>query len=60
MVVCGAFDLTLSEAKTKTTCLATKGMPESTAVFSVEAAGQVYHQANEFVYLEGNINHNEC
>ena len=33
-------------------------MPESTATFSVEAAGQVYHQANEFVYLGGNVNHN--
>ena len=33
-------------------------MPESTATFSVEAVGQVYNQTNEFVYLEGNINHN--
>ena len=33
-------------------------MPESTATFSVEAAGQVYNQTNEFVYLGGNFNHN--
>ena len=33
-------------------------MPESTVVFSVEAAGQVYNQTNEFVYLEGNVNRN--
>ena len=36
-------------------CLRTKGMPESTAIFSVEAAGQVYNQTNEFVHLEGNV-----
>ena len=33
-------------------------MPESTATFSVEAAGQVYYQTNEFVYLGGNVNQN--
>ena len=33
-------------------------MPEFTAIFSVEAAGQVYNQTNEFVYLGGNVNHN--
>ena len=33
-------------------------MPESIATFSVEAAGQVYNQTNEFVYLGGNVNHN--
>ena len=33
-------------------------MPESTATFSVEAAAQVYNQANEVVYLGGNVNHN--
>ena len=33
-------------------------MPGSTAVFSVEAAGQVYNQTNEFIYLGGNVNHN--
>ena len=39
-------------------CLHAKGVPESTAVFSVEAAGQVYNQTNELVYLGGNVNHN--
>ena len=53
VVVCVAFGLTVSEAKTEIMCLPTKGMPESTATFSVEAAGQVYNQTNEFVYLRG-------
>ena len=35
VVVCVAFGLTVSEAKTKIMCLRTKGMPESTAVFTV-------------------------
>ena len=58
VVVCGAFDLTVSEAKTEITCLRAKGMPEFTAMFAVETAGQVYDQTNEFVYLGGNVNHN--
>ena len=58
VVVCAAFGLTLSEAKTEIMCLRAKGMPESTATFSVEAAGQVYNQTNEFVYLVENVNHN--
>ena len=58
MVVCAAFGLTVSEAKTEIMCLRAKGMSESTAIFSVEAAGQVYNQTNEFVYLGGNVNHN--
>ena len=33
-------------------------MPESTAIFSVEAADQVYNQTNEFVYLGGERQHN--
>ena len=60
VVVCAAFDLTVSQARTQIMCLRAKGMPESTATFSVEAAGQVYNQTNEFVYLGGNVNHNEC
>ena len=51
VVVYAAFGLTISEAKTEIMCLRAKGMPESTATFSVEAAGQVYNQTNEFVYL---------
>ena len=58
VVVCATFGLTVSEAKTEIMCLRAKGMPESTATFSVEAAGQVYNQTNEFVYLRGNVNHN--
>ena len=60
VVVCAAFGLTVSEARTQIMCLRAKGMPESTATFSVEAAGQVYNQTHEFVYLGGNVNHNEC
>ncbi|CAN0330209.1 unnamed protein product, partial [Ascophyllum nodosum] len=38
--------------------LRAKGVFEFTATFSVEAAGQVYNQTKEFVYLGGNVNHN--
>ena len=58
VVVCVAFGLTISEDKTEIMCLQAKGVPESTAIFSVEAAGQVYNQTNEFVCLGGNVNHN--
>ena len=58
VVVCAAFGLTVSEAKTEIMCLRAKGVPESTAIFSVETAGQVYNQTNEFVYLGGNVSHN--
>ena len=58
VVVCAAFGLTVSEVNTEIMCLRAKGMPESTATFSVEAAGQVYNQTNGFVYLWGNVNHN--
>ena len=56
--VCAAFCLTILEAKTEIMCLRAKGGPESTAIFSVEAAGQMYNQTNKFVYLGGNVNHN--
>ena len=58
VVVYAAFGLTVLEAKTEIMCLRAKGMSESTATFSVEAAGQVYNQTNEFVHLGGNVNHN--
>ena len=58
VVVGAAFGLAVSEAKTEIMCLGAKGVPESTATFSVEAAGQVYNQTNEFVYLGGNVNQN--
>ena len=38
-------------------CLRAKGMPKSTAIFSVEAAGQVYNETNEFIYLGGKVSH---
>ena len=53
VVVCAAFGLTVSEAKTEIMCLRTEGMSESTATFSVEAAGQVYNQTNEFALPRG-------
>ena len=58
VVVCTAFDLTVSEAKTDIMCLCEKGMPESTTTFSKEVVGQMYNQTDEFVYLGGNVNHN--
>ena len=58
VVVCAACVLTVSGANTEIKCLCAKGMPESTATFSVEAAGQVYNQTKEFAYLWGNVNHN--
>ena len=39
VVVCGAFVLTVSEAKTKIMCLRAKGMPESTTIFSARGSG---------------------
>ena len=57
VIVCAAFGLTVSHAKTEIMCLSTKGMPESTAIFSVEAAGQVYNQKDELVYLGGDVYH---
>ena len=56
VVVCVALRVTVSEAKTEIVCLRTKGMLESTAIFSVEVAGQVYNETNEFVYLGGMSN----
>ena len=58
VVICATFGLAESEAKTKIMRIRAKGMPESTAIFSVEAAGKVYNQTNECVYLGGNVNHN--
>ena len=57
VVVCVAFGFTVSEAKTDISmCLHTKRMSESTAIFCVEATGQMYNQTSEFVYLGGNVN----
>ena len=57
VVVCAAFGLTVSEAKTEIMRLRAKRMPAYPAIFNVEAAGQVSNKANEFVYLRGNVNH---
>ena len=56
VVVCVAIGPTVSEARTEVMCLRTKEMPESTAIFSVEATSQVYNQTNKFVYLGGDAN----
>ena len=58
VVVCAAFGVTVSEAKTEIMYLRAKGMSEYTATLSVETAGQVYSQTNEVAYLEGNVDHN--
>ena len=58
VVVCAAFGVDVSGAKTEIMCLRAKGMPASIAIFSVKAAGQVYNQTNMFLYLGGNVNHN--
>ena len=58
VVMCAVSGLTVSEAKTEIMCLRAKGMPKSTAIFSVESADQVYNQTNEFVYLGANVTHN--
>ena len=42
-VIVVVFGLTVSEAKTENMCLRAKGMPESTAIFSLEAAGLMYN-----------------
>ena len=57
VTVCMAFGLTVSEAKTEIMWLPTRGMPGATVIFSVEAAGLVYKQTHEFLYLGGNVNH---
>ena len=57
VTVSAAFGLTVSKAKTQIMCLRTRGMPDATATFSIEAAGQVYKQAYEFAYLGENVNH---
>ena len=58
VVVCEVFGPTVSEAKSEIMCLRAKGMPESTATFSVDATGQVNNQTHEFVDLRKNVNHN--
>ena len=58
VVVYMAFGFIVLGARIGIMCLRTQGMPEPTTIFSVEAAGQMFIQTNEFVYLGGNVNHN--
>ena len=53
VTACSAFGLTVSEAKTEIMCLQTKD--GGNVSFTVAAAGQVYKQTIEFVYLGGAI-----
>ena len=53
VTVCWSFGLTVSETKTEITCLQTKGGWKVS--FTINAAGQVYKQAIEFVYSGGAI-----
>lgn len=59
---CAAFGLTVSEVKTDTRCLGTRGIPDVAATFSVEAASQVHKSAHDSVYLRRNFNNlvNPC
>ena len=57
VTVYAAFGLTVSEAKTEIMCLRIRGMSDAASTFSVEAAGQVYNQTHDFVYVGGNVNH---
>ena len=50
VVVCAAFGLTVSEAKTEIMCLRAKGMPESTATFRVRGS-RLRVQPNERVCI---------
>ena len=53
VTACSSFGLTVSEAKTEIMCLETKGGGKVS--FTINAAGQVYKQTIEFVYLGGAI-----
>ena len=58
VVVCAAFRLTASEAKTEIMCLCAKGIPESTAIFSVET--NLNHNANLFIEVDRRIGNAWC
>ena len=53
VTACSAFGLMVSEAKTEIMCLQTKGGGKVS--FTINAAGQVYKQTIELVYLGGAI-----
>ena len=52
VVVCAAFSLTVSEAKTEIMCLRKKGMSESSTIFPVEAEGHVYNPNTRVFILQ--------
>ena len=60
MVVCAAFGLTVSEAKTEMMCLRTKGMPESTAIFSSVRGSWPGVQPNERVDISQGERQPQC
>ena len=53
VTACSSFGLTVSKAKTEIMCLQMKGGGKVS--FTINAAGQVYKQRIEFVYLGGAI-----
>ena len=53
VIACSAFGLTVSEEKIEIMCLQTKGGGKVS--FTTNAAGQVYKETIEFVYLGGAI-----
>ena len=53
VTACSSFGHTVSEAKTHIMCLKTKGGGKLS--FTINAAGQVYKQTIQFVYLGGAI-----
>ena len=53
VTACSSFGLTVSEAKTEKICLETKSGGKVS--FTINAAGQVYKQTIQFVYLGGAI-----
>ena len=57
VTACSAFGLTVSEAKKYILCLQTKG--GGRVSFTINAAGRVYKQKTEFVYLGGAITADE-
>ena len=60
VVVRAAFGLTASEVKPEVMCLRVKRMPGSTAVSSVEEAGQVYNLTNEFFCIPRRERQPQC
>ena len=59
VVVCAAFGLSpYRRPRLRSRIYVRRGCRSPSQIFSLEAAGQVYNQTNEFVYLWRNVNHN--